>query len=320
VRNSKPEFRFYPYSIDAEQPLSSRAWAFQEHVMSKRILSYQKEQLVWQCKTGKYYKDGPVNIDQIQVEKSWQECITQYSKCSLTVENDRLMAISGYARSKFKDQQSHSLSKNRYLAGLWENELVDHLLWISKAASCDPRPASYRAPTWSWASIDGLVEFVEQERKGSMDRSIIVLSASLSTSRLNPFGTLEASPPSFLHVKGFLKAVCEIQIPSQETGLPTQKSFRLGIGKNWAIMFDIIDVEERMDRSVTDFEDSLDPNFQHRSLYSLQLTEFTALLLIPTSFKEGRMSFERVGIVKHWHREEWHWFDDVTERTEIYLM
>jgi hypothetical protein len=60
--------RFYPYDIDDKQPLAKRAWAFQEYTMSNRILSYQKEQLVWECKTGKQYMNGPVNVQLQQTE------------------------------------------------------------------------------------------------------------------------------------------------------------------------------------------------------------------------------------------------------------
>jgi hypothetical protein len=78
----------------------------------------------------------------------------------MTVDNGRLVAVAGYV--EFEAQGI----VNRYLTGLWEKNLVDHLLWISKVKPPLPRPTSYRAPTWSWASINGPVEFVTEERKG----------------------------------------------------------------------------------------------------------------------------------------------------------
>jgi len=104
-----------------------------------------------------------------------------------------------------KEQQSHGLAKNRYPAGLWESDLVDHVLWIPKPINYAPWLGSYHAPTWSWASINGPGEFLEQDRKGSIVRTIAVLPASLSTSPHNPFGTSEASPANCLHLRDFSK-------------------------------------------------------------------------------------------------------------------
>lgn len=45
---------------------------------------------------------------------------------------------------------------SQYLAGLWKNILPWLLLW--EARWCTRYPA-YRAPTWSWASLDGHIVF-----------------------------------------------------------------------------------------------------------------------------------------------------------------
>ena len=225
---STATLRFYPYDIDDKQPLAKRAWAFQEYAMSNRILSYQKEQLVWECKTGKQYMNGPVNVQQLQINRTWEQCIEQYTQRSLTFPNDRLVAISGYVKLKHRENQLRrgTSTLNRYIAGLWEVDLVDHMLWISKIKPPPPRPTFYRAPTWSWASIDGPIEYVSNERKGDKDFTIKLVSVSLSTNPLNPFGTLLQSPPSYLHLKGFLKTAPGIEIPSKDAPLPLHKTFR----------------------------------------------------------------------------------------------
>lgn len=50
--------------------------------------------------------------------------------------------------------------KDDYVAGMWRRYLEGKLLWMAhgnhKPGSCT-RPREYRAPTWSWASIDGPV-------------------------------------------------------------------------------------------------------------------------------------------------------------------
>ncbi|PMD47876.1 HET-domain-containing protein [Hyaloscypha variabilis F] len=309
IPDSKVSVRFYPYVIDAKQPLFHRAWTFQEEALSLRILRFQKDQIVWHCKSKKIYADGPVNTEQIKVFNTWEEVVVEYTKRIMTFEDDRLMALAGYAKAKQNELDAKGIP-NRYLGGLWEADLVDQLLWISKVKPPPPRPKSYRAPTWSWASINGPVEFVAADRKGSPLGYLDLISVSLSTNPVNSFGTLAKDPPSYLHIKAYLKAVPEIELPCQTKPLPTNKDFRRGIGKHWWIEFDVIDVRERTDLGFRSNE----------TLYCLRVTEFTALLLVPVAVMEGTDCFERVGIVRHWQREKWTWFDEVEEKTELYLM
>ena len=66
------------------------------------------------------------------------------------MEKDKLVALSGVAKiilGKFPGLAYH--------AGLWGHELEYRLLWHSLGGS--NRPQSYRAPSWSWASIDGSI-------------------------------------------------------------------------------------------------------------------------------------------------------------------
>lgn len=321
LAGSQVSVRFYPYNIDARQPLSLRAWTFQEEVLSPQILKFHKEQLVWQCRSSKIYFDGPVNNRQIQVLKTWEEAVAEYTKRNMTVDNDRLVAVAGYVRSKHKEFEAHGIV-NRYFAGLWEKNLVDHLLWISKVKPPLPRPTSYRAPTWSWASINGPVEFVTEERKGMRFAHVTIklLDHFLATNPANPFGTLDKYPASFIHIKGNLKAVPEMEIPSKNKPFPANKDLRKGIGRHWWIEFDVIDVEERIELARTNNSISRNPYRDPKTLYCLRVTEFTALILAPVVRREEVKWFERVGLVKHWQRAKWTWFDDIEEKTELYLI
>jgi len=69
----------------------------------------------------------------------------------LTYETDRFPAIAGLAG------RMKPILNCRYLAGLWEHELVHQLLWHRYGEA--RRTAIYQAPTWSWASIIGQVNF-----------------------------------------------------------------------------------------------------------------------------------------------------------------
>lgn len=90
----------------------------------------------------------------------WNEILDMYARCGLTDPRDKLVAISGVVKD-FADAVG-----DEYLAGLWRKNLVNGLLWqvwgLDECLSwneeyCrDParRPLEYRAPTWSWASVD----------------------------------------------------------------------------------------------------------------------------------------------------------------------
>lgn len=77
-------------------------------------------------------------------------------QCQLTKPEDKLVALSGIARLILEKVGTD------YLAGLWRDELSDGLLWRvenCQQANLSPstRPSVYRAPSWSWASIDAML-------------------------------------------------------------------------------------------------------------------------------------------------------------------
>ena len=58
----------------------------------------------------------------------------------------------------------HSFTGDTYLAGLWKKGIEKQLLWSSIWSGegqqntrrvSNTRPSSYRAPSWSWVSLDG---------------------------------------------------------------------------------------------------------------------------------------------------------------------
>ncbi|KAI1204529.1 HET-domain-containing protein [Annulohypoxylon truncatum] len=93
----------------------------------------------------------------IQVFASWSAAISAYSGTELTNPSDKLVAVSGLAQDIKTNLRSDKLIQLRYLAGLWEDVLIETLLWYVKVGARASRPTIYRAPSWSWASLDGQI-------------------------------------------------------------------------------------------------------------------------------------------------------------------
>lgn len=92
----------------------------------------------------------------------WSSMVKRYMDCSLTYDEDKLVAISGLAG------KIAAATNERYLAGLWDNSaLPQALLWyVPTQSQADGTPSvrkpslnnfDYRAPSWSWASIEARI-------------------------------------------------------------------------------------------------------------------------------------------------------------------
>jgi hypothetical protein len=110
-----------------------------------------------------------------------------YSAANLTFGKDKLPALSGVARLGYNE------TGDQYLAGLWKEQLEEQLCWDrggnlgAKASTMRPRPP-WRAPTWSWASIDGEVSWYSRQ-KGVLDTTHVqVLDANTTKYGYDPFG------------------------------------------------------------------------------------------------------------------------------------
>ena len=57
----------------------------------------------------------------------WKETVEFYSGCMMTKDTDKLIALSVIAREMY-----NSINHQAYLAGLWENYLIESLLWRVK--------------------------------------------------------------------------------------------------------------------------------------------------------------------------------------------
>jgi hypothetical protein len=211
-------------------PLNCRAWVVQERLLSPCNLHFGSTQVYWECRQRLACEAYPVALPEtfelsdcyrldpegggarireshgLQADSSldnytlWGYIATTYTKRELSFESDKLVAISGIA-----EQMQKGLG-DQYLAGLWRNHLADQLLWTAEygreRTRKSTRPHEYRAPTWSWASIDGEIGRLGHIRY-SDDRGIMIdiLAARVDLATASPFGQITGA---FLQVKGKL--------------------------------------------------------------------------------------------------------------------
>ncbi|KAK1635689.1 heterokaryon incompatibility protein-domain-containing protein, partial [Colletotrichum phormii] len=141
-----------------EAPLNTRGWVLQERLFSPRVVHFSRHQLFWQC--GMDYRIGQFAMakeekDPFMLEEAylpWEEVVTTYTAQHLTKGEDKLIAVQALAKAM------EEAVDDCYVAGLWESRLVEDLLWACSATgerAWYSRQTTWRAPTWSWASIDG---------------------------------------------------------------------------------------------------------------------------------------------------------------------
>ncbi|KAK3396576.1 HET-domain-containing protein [Sordaria brevicollis] len=92
----------------------------------------------------------------------WETLVERYTRCKITYPSDKLPALSGLAQAFSIAQGSEfALDANSYLAGLWRPFLPRALCWAVtedyQTYPCD----QYRAPSWSWTSGEGMINFPE---------------------------------------------------------------------------------------------------------------------------------------------------------------
>jgi hypothetical protein len=173
-------------SFNLDNKLVTRAWCVQERLLSPRVLHFGAFEVFWECHETTASESHPKTVlldpdmcktpwkpvihlqaqpgrstsndDRRAIFRGWYDIVYLYTLCQLTVASDKLVAISGLAedmrhmlREKWPEMQ------HRYLAGLWEEDLRNSLCWCTQLPG--KRSLDYRAPSWSWASVDNAPVF-----------------------------------------------------------------------------------------------------------------------------------------------------------------
>jgi hypothetical protein len=185
-------------TVAGSWPLMQRAWAFQERLLSPRVLHFGPAEVVWECQEHTLCKCSETDSQfaspflllksdwfnslrtpsQKTLGQLWMKVVVAYASRRLTFRKDVLPALSGLAK------QFHRLASigdtreypGTYLAGMWRSDLFQQLLWYVPIENQSSDPISTTelpAPSWSWAAREraGLIfceisfdlgEFTEQ--------------------------------------------------------------------------------------------------------------------------------------------------------------
>lgn len=152
-----------------------RGWVLQERLLSKRILHFFPSQIYFETEfnhvmsletmTYEYLEDTPrlgtktiTRSNPLHYIGEWRQIVEWYSRCALTRQTDRLPALAGIA-SIIQRRLSDD-----YLAGLWGFSFIEDLCYVVAEGTKTKKPKSPRAPSWSWASLDGAIIYIVPNR------------------------------------------------------------------------------------------------------------------------------------------------------------
>lgn len=162
----------------ASSPLTKRAWVFQERCLAKRTIHFSRTELLFECQQmccSEVFPrglpsngvspagdgDDAVFNKRVHHQKTgnWPALVKMYSAGNLSYNSDKLLALAGLAGQYMGRNR---LRPGDYVAGMWRGTLPGSLLWRVEGGRSASR---YRAPSWSWASLEGLVTLPEQATK-----------------------------------------------------------------------------------------------------------------------------------------------------------
>lgn len=220
------DLRVWKYNFSLV-PIHERGWILQERLLAARVLYFGDDQLYWECSELDACESFPQGLPderrerafcnnfkrgldplsfpkedirtdqwlQHAVRQSWDSIVTHYMGCSLTYSEDKLIAFSGLARL-FAE-----IHEDEYLAGIWSKELPSALTWMCRKnrrdrlgfyPEPDPMieqvPPDTRAPSWSWASLDG--DFYPARGSYHGPELVRVLEADIKPLHNDSFGQL----------------------------------------------------------------------------------------------------------------------------------
>jgi hypothetical protein len=227
-----------------QSPLSRRGWVLQERLLSRRVLHYARDEVLWECMecsarerttclsaedTGKRIIRTHYLGDAASVQlRQWYDIVCQYSGLNLSFDDDVFAAIGGIARTFRK------ATGLKYAAGLWWEHLPYGFLWYCESNRLGGRSAV--APSWSWASRRGPVKMLccppawvldpackspyeePAEDVRNFTASVVGFRLEFNNDALDPGRNIRLRIEAY-HTKIFCRSSCDTQPPFDDPDL-----------------------------------------------------------------------------------------------------
>lgn len=220
-RKTAEIFLLQPEMSFKDLPINSRGWALQEWLLSSRLLTFSTDHLHFYCTsmskergestvvrwtpTSSTEEQLPIGHlvlkyrlplqEEFAPPSHWFIIVMSYCCRNLTNPRDKLPAIAGLAR-RWDLLTKHS--GGEYLAGLWRNHLVPGLLWRRDEGfhslmwgEADDGYHDDRAPSWSWASIDGNVRWQSTSLSGDETYVAQIMDCKMTLATADRFGMVK---------------------------------------------------------------------------------------------------------------------------------
>ena len=235
-------------------PLLQRGWTFQERLLSPRVLFFGPGEVSWECRRSQNCECGTklptfgndfarlchkAEAGGAGRKALWRGVVAEYSSLGLTKLSDKLPALSGLA------DEVILASGQEYIAGMWKESLASDLLWRRSWVMVKPsnggaftqrdmNRGEWRAPSWSWASIDGPVKW-SSRGAGDISKFCQILAAECVLAGESRTGKI---------LSGYLRLRCKKLVGSMVRGLSRasliEKDRTL---KTWVLKIQNIEVE-----------------------------------------------------------------------------
>lgn len=214
-----------PYLL-SDEPVSKRAWTFQERILSPRVLTYGGC-MMWQCTTtqksdggvqdwsfdSRSASDREIKRGLAEMQKSqyqtvkcknknsvtttqsmpaekyslWYDAVEEFCERDITYPQDKFRAIAALAN------EFSSALKDEYVAGLWKADFLRGLLWSTWPNLDVQKPDRWRAPSWSWASVETSITYNRLPTLPATELAKVTSFEITPESKSFPYGELSAA-------------------------------------------------------------------------------------------------------------------------------
>lgn len=192
-------------SID-QNPWRLRGWTLQEEILSRRLVIFGAEEMLWRCKTtvscecqsSDYCAAWPKELfegvgqslreeRELNMQRYWRySVIGRFGHQQFTYPEDIFSALSGIAQLIVR------ATGWTYVAGMWKEHLLFGMCWYNTfVEGLEPSYRVYTAPTFSWASVNGIrqIHMLLHEDRFTPDAEVVDVNMELKYAGA-PFSTL----------------------------------------------------------------------------------------------------------------------------------